>query len=128
MSDPYYTYDSFDIQINVFHVPEPLKGNLSENDKSLHQDAYLFSCKDKNKPDINFPKNNIKIIDEKIYLSDTNEILLQKITPILNSYVKENNISIVIDKKTTIDGSSEYDITKIVVEKLNNEFPSLNLQ
>ena len=98
MSDPYYIYDSFDIQINVFHVPEPLKGNLSEKDKLLHQEAYLFS-KDKNKPDINFPKNNIKIIDEKIYLSDTNEILLQKIAKYCTNDLQSKDIFAWIDHK-----------------------------
>ena len=56
------------------------------------------------------------------------EILLQKIGPIINLYVEENNVSIVIDKKNMIGGSSEYDITKFIVEKLNKELPSLNLQ
>jgi len=56
------------------------------------------------------------------------ETLLQKIGPIIDSYVKENNISIVIDKKSMINMSSEYDITKIITEKLNKELPSLSLQ
>ena len=43
-------------------------------------------------------------------------------------YCKENNISIVIDKKNMIGGLNEYDITKIIVEKLNKELPSLNLK
>ena len=46
----------------------------------------------------------------------------------LENYVKENNISIVIDKKSMINMSSEYDITKIITEKLNKELPSLSLQ
>ena len=56
------------------------------------------------------------------------EILLQKVTPILDSYMKENNISLVLDKKNTLGGNPEVDITKIIVEKLNKELPSLNLK
>ena len=56
------------------------------------------------------------------------ETLLQKVTPILDSYMKENNISLVIDKKNTLGGNPEFDITKIIVEKLNKELPSLNLK
>ena len=41
---------------------------------------------------------------------------------------KENNISIVMDKKNMIGGLNEYDITNIIVEKLNKELPSLKLQ
>ena len=48
--------------------------------------------------------------------------------PILDSYIKENNISLVIDKKDLIAGSNEYDITKFIVERLNKELPSLNLK
>tara|TARA_B100000029_G_scaffold491608_1_gene551957 strand:- start:3238 stop:3762 length:525 start_codon:yes stop_codon:yes gene_type:complete len=60
--------------------------------------------------------------------AESRKILLQKISPIVDSYIKENNISIVIDKKNMIGGLNEYDITKVIVEKLNKELPSLNLK
>ena len=56
------------------------------------------------------------------------EILLNAIDPILDTYIKENNISLVIDKKDMLGGKPEYDITQIIVEKLNKELPSLNLK
>ena len=56
------------------------------------------------------------------------ETLLQKLTPILDSYMKENNISLVLDKKNTLGGNPDVDITKIIVEKLNKKLPSLNLE
>ena len=56
------------------------------------------------------------------------ETLLKAIDPILNTYMKENNISLVIDKKDMLGGKPEYDITQIIVEKLNKELPSLNLK
>ena len=56
------------------------------------------------------------------------ESLLKAIDPILNTYMKENNISLVIDKKDMLGGKPEYDITEIIVEKLNKELPSLNLK
>ena len=54
--------------------------------------------------------------------------LLEKINPILDTYIKENNISVVIDKKSVLGGQSDHDITNIIVEKLNKELPSLNLK
>ena len=42
--------------------------------------------------------------------------------------MKENNISLILDKKNTLGGNPEVDITKIIVEKLNKELPSLNLK
>ena len=56
------------------------------------------------------------------------ETLIKRIEPIVDSYIKENNISIVIDKKNQIGGLNEYDITKVIVEKLNKELPSIKLQ
>jgi|TARA_B110000438_G_C15798706_1_gene644054 Skp family chaperone for outer membrane proteins len=54
--------------------------------------------------------------------------LVEKVNPILDTYIKENNISIVIDKKHMIGGLNEYDITNIIVERLNKELPSLKLK
>ena len=53
---------------------------------------------------------------------------MKKIEPILDSYIQENSISLVLDKKHMLGGSTEYDITNIIVEKLNKELPSLNLK
>ena len=54
--------------------------------------------------------------------------LLEKLDPIIATYIKENDISLVIDKKNVLGGKKELDITNIIVEKLNKEFPSLNLK
>ena len=56
------------------------------------------------------------------------ETLIQKIEPIVDAYINENNISIVMDKKNMIGGLKEYDITQVIVEKLNKQLPSLNLK
>ena len=56
------------------------------------------------------------------------EILLKKIEPILDAYIKENDISLVMDKKNMLGGSTELDITKLIIEKLDKELPSLNLK
>jgi len=60
--------------------------------------------------------------------AQSRETLLKAVDPILNSYIKENNISLVLDKKEFWGGDPKYDITKIIVEKLNKELPSLNLK
>ena len=59
--------------------------------------------------------------------AESRETLLKKVLPIVDSYIKENSISIVMDKKSMIGGLTEFDITKIIVEKLDKELPSLNL-
>ena len=56
------------------------------------------------------------------------ETLLTRLDPIIKVYIKENNISLVADRKFILGGAPDYDITKIIVEKLNKELPSLNLK
>tara|TARA_B100000029_G_scaffold351259_1_gene343751 strand:- start:1529 stop:2053 length:525 start_codon:yes stop_codon:yes gene_type:complete len=60
--------------------------------------------------------------------AEARSTLLDKLKPIIETYVKENNISIVVDKKNTLGNIPDYDITKIIVEKLNKDLPSLNLK
>tara|TARA_B100001996_G_C18402618_1_gene493500 strand:+ start:27 stop:551 length:525 start_codon:yes stop_codon:yes gene_type:complete len=60
--------------------------------------------------------------------ADARKKLLEKVTPILENYVNENNISLVLDKKALIISTPSTDITKIIVEKLNTELPSLSLK
>ena len=60
--------------------------------------------------------------------AESRKTLLKKLEPIIDAYINENNISLVIDKKNVLGGSSNYDITKIIVENLNKELPSLNLK
>ena len=97
MSDPYHTYDNHNIQMNVFHIKEPLKGSLAEKDKQMHKEAYLYNSKDPNKPEINFPKKDIKVIKENIYLSDSIEIVYRKISKMMD--LPSNEIYAWIDHK-----------------------------
>ena len=60
--------------------------------------------------------------------TESRQKLIDAINPILEIYIKDNNISLVIDKKSTLQGSPETDITKIITEKLDKVLPSLNLK
>ena len=60
--------------------------------------------------------------------AESRATLIKSITPILETYIKENNISVVINKVHTLGGKPENDITKIIVEKLDKVLPSLDLK
>ena len=60
--------------------------------------------------------------------SESRATLIKSITPILETYIKEKNISVVINKVHTLGGNPENDITKIIVEKLDKVLPSLDLK
>ena len=60
--------------------------------------------------------------------SESRATLIKSITPILEAYIKENNISVVINKVNTLGGNPANDITKVIVEKLDKVLPSLDLK
>ena len=60
--------------------------------------------------------------------ADAREQLLNKINPLVADYMKEKEISLIIDKNNVILGNAELDITDVITEKLNKELPSINLK
>ena len=60
--------------------------------------------------------------------SEAKQNLIEQINPILESYSKENNITLIFDGKFLVMGNTDLDITNIVIEKLNKALPSLNLE
>ena len=56
------------------------------------------------------------------------ETLIKHIKPIVDAYINENNISIVMDKKNMIGGLTKYDITNIITKKLNESLPSIKIE
>jgi len=59
--------------------------------------------------------------------SDARKKLLDGLTPILEKYSKENGILLIIDKKYLVMGDTDLDITKVIIEKLNKNLPSIKL-
>ena len=57
--------------------------------------------------------------------AEARQKLLDKLDPILKTYIKENDISLIIDRTNVLMGNTNLDITNTIVEKLNKELPSL---
>tara|TARA_A100001011_G_C13970973_1_gene699270 strand:- start:48 stop:575 length:528 start_codon:yes stop_codon:yes gene_type:complete len=53
--------------------------------------------------------------------------MLKNLNPILGKYMKDNNIALVIDKKNVLMGNKKFEITSQIIEILNKEFKSINL-
>ena len=60
--------------------------------------------------------------------AEARQKLFEKLDPIMKTYIKENDISLVVDKKNILIGNTNLDITNIIVKKLNKEFPSLSIK
>jgi len=60
--------------------------------------------------------------------AESRSTLIKSINPILETYIKENNISVVINKANTLGGKPENDITKLIIEKLDKVLPKIDLK
>ena len=60
--------------------------------------------------------------------AEARQKLIEKLDPILENYVKEKDISLVIDKKNILMANTNLDITNTIIKKLNKELPSLALK
>ena len=60
--------------------------------------------------------------------ADAREKLLVALQPLVRKYMEQNNIKLVIDKKTVLLGDSNLEITNQIIELLNKELKSLNIK
>jgi len=54
--------------------------------------------------------------------------LIEAMLPILDSYMKENDVSIILNKKDVLRAHSDYNITDVIIEQLNKKLPSIDLK
>ena len=109
---------------------------LKEEEKDLLAKKNILSKEEYGKKMNSLRKRNIDYQTERrtaidkitMHRAEARETLLKKLKPILESYIKENSVSLVINKKYILGGGTQSDITKVIVEKLNNDLPSLNLK
>ena len=95
----------------------------------LSKEEYGNKMSELRKKSIDYQTQRRSAIDKLTTLrAEARTSLLEKLEPILEVYIKENNISLVVDKKSILGGDPENDITKVIVEKLNKDLPSLNLK
>ena len=124
---------TFDDNIKKFSGIEKA---LKEEEKDLLAKKNILSKEEYGKNMNSLRKKNIDYQTERMSIIDkitmqrakARETLLKKLKPILESYIKENSVSLVVDKKYILGGGAESDITKVIVEKLNKDLPSLNLK
>ncbi len=84
------------------------KDELEINIEKLKKDMKQFNL-DKKKINFEYSKKRKKAIND----------FLKKITPLIENYVKENSISLVLNQKNIFIGSKKYDITNDIIEIVN---------
>jgi len=121
-----------DNQKKFMEIEKKLK---SEEEKLISQKTSLSKEDYKKKSDELRKKVNEYQSDRRASIddiakkrADAKKQLIAILDPILKSYVDENGISLILDKKIVIAGKTNIDITSIIVEKLNKKIPSLNIK
>jgi len=95
----------------------------------LNKEEYTKKTDALRKKVIDFQSQRRSAIDKiATQRSNSRATLIQALDPILDAYIKEKNIALVLDKKFALGGVPENDITTIITEKLNKTLPSLNLK
>jgi len=96
---------------------------------NLTNEEYTQKTNDLRKQVVEYQGRRRLILDKiSKQRTDAREQLLKELDPILAAYVKDNAISIIIDKKIVFIGNADLDITLPVVEILNKKFPTLALK
>jgi len=95
----------------------------------LSKEEYTKNTDALRKKVIDFQSQRRSAIDKiATQRSNSRATLIQALDPILEAYIKEKNIALILDKKGALGGVPENDITTIITEKLNKTLPSLNLK
>ena len=121
-----------DNQKKFIEIEKSLKkeeSDLLEKKNILTKDEYNKKTDSLRKKVIDYQSQRRSSLDKiATQRANSRETLIQTIDPILDAYIKENNIALILDKKGALGGVPENDITTIITEKLNKTLPSLNLK
>ena len=95
---------------------------------ALSKEEYKKKADELRKKVFNLNKSRDKAIKEVASKrKKAGDEMLKNLNPILGKYMRENNISVVIDKKHVLMGDKKFEITSQIIEILNKEFKSINL-
>ncbi len=97
------------------------KNVLTKEDYKKKADALRKKVFDLNKQ----REKSIKEIASK--RKKAGDEMLKNLNPILGKYMEENNITVVLDKKNVLMGNKKYEITSQIIELLNKNLKSINL-
>ena len=109
--------------------------SLQEEEKKLIQQKKVISAEEYKKKInelrekvLSLRKNRNKILENiAIERKKARNILLKNLNPIIQDYMQEKGIRLVIDKKNLILADEKLDITKDIIKLLNNKLKEIKL-
>ena len=105
------------------------ENDLLANKTTLSKEDYKSKSDELRKKVVEYQKDRRSSLDKiTSQRAEARQTLLKTLDPIIQEYIQENKISIILDKKNILGGDQGIDITDIIIEKLNKKLPSLNLK
>ena len=121
-----------DISISKFKKKEKeifeKEKKLISQKNVLSEEEFKKKIQDLRKDISNYQKERSKTstdIKKTRIKASTN--LIKKLTPILEEYAKKNSIRIIVQKKHIVMGSKEYDITRDILDLVNQKIKSIKI-
>ncbi len=117
------SYEELKIELSV------KEKKINENETDLQNKKNILSKEelDKNLKELNNMVNNYQILKNKynkIVIDDKKKyslIILKNINPLLTGFAKDNNITLILEKKNILVGVKALDVTNDILNLLNKE-------
>tara|TARA_B100000287_G_scaffold292210_1_gene275526 strand:+ start:635 stop:1156 length:522 start_codon:yes stop_codon:yes gene_type:complete len=101
---------------------------LISQKKSLSPEEYKKKVSALRKKNIDFQTRRRNASNDFIRKkTDARNKLIQAINPILEKYMSENNVMMIINEKNVVLANSKRDLTKTIIDLLNKELKSIKL-
>ena len=104
------------------------ESDIISQKKALSKEEYEKKVKALREKVANLQKNKQSSFNSIAKSRNTaKQELLKAVNPIVKKYMEENNIRIVLDKKSVVMGDTTLEITDKIILILNKELPSLKI-
>ena len=102
--------------------------NIIEQKKLIKPEEYKSKVTNLRKSVTNLQKERNKLLEDiSKQRSKARNELLKNLNPIIQEYMQENKIRMVVDKKSLLLADENLDITKEILGRLNKKLKSINL-
>jgi len=102
--------------------------DLIAKKKIISPEEYKKNLDSLRNKSVNYQKSRRKASDD--WVKKKNEArakLLEALNPIMQKYMKENGVEMIVDKKYILLANSNFDLTDIILKILDKELKSINL-
>ena len=104
-------------------ILQDLESSIKKKKNVISDEAYNKEVIDFKKKFQEFSKEKNKIVQEfNIFKKKEIENIFKKINPIINSYMEENSVDLLLDSKNIFMGARKLDLTEDILKKINKEF------